>query len=47
MHEGSNVVLGGTGAYGLVSTVVYTTVLYYKVKGCRPRLGAVSDANMA
>ena len=47
MHKGSDVVLSGTGACSLVSTVVYTTVLYYKVKGCRPKLGAVSNADMA
>ena len=47
VHEGSDIVLSGFGACGLVSTVVYTMVLYYKVKGCRPKLGAVSDADMA
>ena len=47
MHIGNNVVLSGTGACSLVSAVVYTTVLYYEVKCCRPKLGAVSDADMA
>ena len=45
MHKGSNIVLSETGACGLVSTVIYTMVLYYEVKGCRPKLGAVSDAD--
>ena len=47
VHKGSNIVLSGSGACGLVTTVVYTTMLYYKVKGCRPKLSAVSDADMA
>ena len=46
VHEGSDVVLSGSGACGLVSTGVYTTCYTTMVRGVRPKLIAISYTNV-
>ena len=47
VHEGSDVVLSELALAALVSTGSYTKYLYYEVRGLRPKLVAISNANMA
>ena len=47
VHVGSNVVLSELALAALVSTGIYTMYLYYKVRGVRPKLVAVSYADAA